>query len=206
MSVSDVAGLAALIPGRDFDALVIGGSAGAFSALQIILPALDCPSLVAVVVLHQSPQGGDLAELFAGLAAMPCVTVEDKLPAAPGTIYFAPPAYHLLLERAGHFALSLDAPVNYSRPSIDVTFESASDSYGARVAGIVLTGANDDGARGLRTLAARGGIAIAQEPSEAEVPLMPQAAVRLALPRATLRLEQMARLFGAWSNASGRPS
>ena len=197
-----LAALTGLLPGRDFDALVIGGSAGAFTALRVILPALACPQLVAVVVLHQSPQGNDLGEIFAGVSALPCVTVEDKLPARPGAIYFAPAGYHLLLEREGHFALSVDAPVNFSRPSIDVTLETAAQVHGPRLVALILTGASDDGARGLQAVDRMGGIALVQEPTDAEVPLMPTAAARLTPPRAALRLTQLVELFTAWSRVS----
>jgi two-component system chemotaxis response regulator CheB len=190
-----------LRPGRDFDVLVVGGSAGAFAALRTILPSLASPQLVAVIVLHQAPHGGDLAASFRDVAALPCLTTEDKTPATPGTIYFAPAGYHLLMEREGHFALSVDAPVNYSRPSIDVLFESAADSHGSRVAGLVLTGANDDGARGLQRVAAAGGLALVQDPAEAEVALMPAAAARLANPRVVLTLAQIGELFSSWSRA-----
>ena len=198
---ADEAALAALKPGRDFDVLVVGGSAGAFSALRLMLPALHCPPLIAIIVLHQPPNGGDLAKLFEGVAGLECVTVEDKLPASPGAIYFAPSGYHLLIERDGTFALSVDAPVNYSRPAIDVTFESASDVYGPRLVGLILTGASDDGARGLRAIAERGGIAIAQDPLEAEVALMPASAIRESSTRAVLKISELAALFSAWSRS-----
>jgi two-component system chemotaxis response regulator CheB len=188
-------------PGRDFDVLVVGGSAGAFAALRFILPALASPQLVVVIVLHQAPHGGDLATSFRDVAALPCLAIEDKTPATPGAIYFAPAGYHLLMEREGHFALSVDPPVNYSRPSIDVLFESAADSHGSRVAGLVLTGANDDGARGLQRVAAAGGLALVQDPAEAEVALMPAAAARLANPRVVLTLAQIGELFASWSRA-----
>jgi two-component system chemotaxis response regulator CheB len=193
--------LAARVPGRDFDVLIIGGSAGGFSVLRAILPSLRCPPLVVIVVLHQASNGGDLAELFEGVAALPCVTVEDKLPAEPGAIYFAPSGYHLLIERNATFALSVDAPVNWSRPSIDVSFESAAQAYGARVMALILTGASDDGARGLAAIAAGGGTTLAQDPREAEVPLMPSAAIRQGAVREVLNPTQLKALFSAWSRS-----
>jgi two-component system chemotaxis response regulator CheB len=108
--------------------------------------------------------------------------VEDKMPLEHGRIYVAPPDYHTLVE-AGYFSLSTEAPVRYSRPSIDVTFSSAADSYAHRTVGIVLTGANADGAQGLRQISDRGGMAIIQDPATAESPTMPAAAVK-AVPRA----------------------
>jgi two-component system chemotaxis response regulator CheB len=202
--MSAVGTVAARRPGRDFDVLIVGGSAGAFAALRTMLPALGHPQLVAIVVLHQAPNGGDLAELFQSIAGMPCVTVEDKLTATPGTVYFAPSGYHLLVERSGTFALSVDAPVNWSRPSIDVSFDSAAEVYGPRLVGLLLTGASDDGARGLRTIAARGGMVIVQAPEDAEVPLMPTAAIRLGMPDAVLTIAQMTDLFAAWSGTAER--
>jgi two-component system chemotaxis response regulator CheB len=108
--------------------------------------------------------------------------VEDKMPIEHGHIYVAPPNYHTLIE-PGYFSLSTEAPVRFSRPSIDVTFASAADSYTHRTVGIVLTGANADGAEGLRRISDRGGLAIVQDPDTAESRPMPTAAQR-AVPRA----------------------
>jgi two-component system chemotaxis response regulator CheB len=108
--------------------------------------------------------------------------VEDKQPILPGFLFIAPPDYHLLVER-GHFSLSTDEPVRYSRPSIDVAFTSAADAYGRHAVGVVLTGANADGAEGLRAISNQGGLAIVQTPSTAESPTMPQAALE-AVPTA----------------------
>jgi two-component system chemotaxis response regulator CheB len=108
--------------------------------------------------------------------------VEDKMPIEHGGVYVAPPDYHTLVE-PGYFSLSTDAPVRYSRPSIDVTFLSAADSYAHRTVGIVLTGANADGSSGLRRISDRGGMALVQDPATAESPTMPAAAVK-AVPRA----------------------
>ncbi len=194
--------VASLRPGTDFDVLAIGGSAGAFAALRATLPSLRHPQLVAIVLVHQPPHGGDLAALFQGVAGLPCLTVEDKMPAAPGAIYFAPAGYHLLTERGGYFALSVDAPVHYSRPSIDVLFESVAEAYGARAAALVLTGANDDGAQGLQTLASSGGITLVQDPADAEVSMMPSSAIRATQPHEVLTLAQIATLFAHWSEAA----
>jgi two-component system chemotaxis response regulator CheB len=108
--------------------------------------------------------------------------VEDKAPIMAGNVYFAPADYHLLVDR-GFFTLTTDEPVRYSRPSIDVMFESAADAYGAQTVGVILTGANADGAAGLRRIVDRGGLAIIQTPATAESPAMPDAALR-AVPQA----------------------
>jgi two-component system chemotaxis response regulator CheB len=200
--VSTVPDYRGLRPGRDLDALVIGGSAGSFEVLRRILPPLRTRDLVAIVVIHQSPNGGDIADAFRTIASLPCATVEDKQPVLPGTLWFAPPGYHLLVEREGCFSLSVDAPVNFSRPSIDVLFESAAEAWGPRLAGLVLTGANDDGARGLARIAECGGIGLVQDPADAEVALMPTAAQRMGRPRAVLDRAAIAGLFASWSAAA----
>jgi two-component system chemotaxis response regulator CheB len=110
-------------------------------------------------------------------SALEVCEVEDKMPLEHGRIYVAPPDYHTLVE-LGHFSLSTEAPVRYSRPSIDVTFGSAADSYAHRTVGIVLTGANTDGADGLRRISDRGGMALVQDPATAESPTMPAAAAK----------------------------
>jgi two-component system chemotaxis response regulator CheB len=148
-------------------------------------------ALPIVVVQHRSPDAvGMLAELLQARTGLTVVEVDDKCPLRPGHVHIAPPNYHLLVER-GFLSLSTDAPVRYSRPSIDVTFTSAADEYGRRAIGIVLTGANEDGAAGLKRIADRGGYAVVQDPGTAESPVMPQAALRL-VPRArVLPLERI---------------
>jgi two-component system chemotaxis response regulator CheB len=132
-----------------------------------------------VVVLHMPPGSrAVLHEILAGPARPPMKVAEDKEPVAPGTIYFATPGYHLLVESGGTFALSLDELVHFSRPSIDVLFETAAEAYGDRVLGIILSGANSDGAAGLQAIARAGGSAVVQDPSTAVAPTMPQAALR----------------------------
>jgi two-component system, chemotaxis family, protein-glutamate methylesterase/glutaminase len=125
---------------------------------------------------------------------------EDKLPVATGAIYFAPPDYHLLIDvdarsASTQFALSADGPVNYSRPAIDVLFESAADRYGANLMGIVLTGGNQDGAAGLKAIADAGGFTIVQNPATARTTLMPESAIALQTPDAVLELDEIAALL-----------
>lgn len=160
-------------------AIVIGASAGGVQALSHILPALpaDFPSPVLVVVHVPPGKDNTLVELFARKCAAPVKEAEDKEPLRAGTIYFAPPDYHLLVETADALALSTDEVVNHSRPAIDVLFETAADAFGAALTGIVLTGANQDGAQGLKAVGDAGGVAIVQDPATAEVAAMPEAAL-----------------------------
>ena len=189
-----------LATGAGLRALLIGASAGAFEALRRLLPAVRARHVATVVLVHQNARGDSLMhELFAQVAALPCVGIDDKDPVRPGHVHFAPPGYHLLIEREGHFALSLDPPVNFSRPSIDVLFESAADAFGEHVAALVLTGANDDGARGLGRVTARGGIGLVQDPQEAQHDAMPLAARRLGNPHAVLPLAKLTELLAGWA-------
>lgn len=170
---------------RAIDAIVMGGSAGAIEALNAILPALpaDYPVPIAIV-LHVLPSKPSLLTAVLGpRCAMNIKEAEDKEPLKASTIYVAAPNYHLLVERQRWFSLSFDAAVHFSRPSIDVLFESAADAYGANLAGVLLSGANDDGARGLQAISDRGGIAVVQAPQTSAVDTMPLAALE-ACPRA----------------------
>ncbi len=146
--------------------------------MEILLSGLpkDFPLAIAIAQ-HRHPNAGDLlCELLQRHSLLPVLEVEDKYAIAPGHVYLAPADYHLLVE-PGNFALSTEAPVLYSRPSINLLFESAADAYTNRVIGVVLTGANHDGAQGLAALKKRGGLAIVQEPTEAESNPMPTAAI-----------------------------
>jgi two-component system chemotaxis response regulator CheB len=159
--------------------VVIGASAGAVEALIQILPALpeDYP-LPLLIVVHLPPdRESTLASLLDVRCRIAVKEAEDKEPILPGTAYLAPPDYHLLVEPELVMSLSVEEPVLYSRPSIDVLFESAAAAYGSGLTGIVLTGANSDGARGLRAVFAAGGQGIVQIPASAEASAMPQAAL-----------------------------
>lgn len=168
-----------------FGAVVIGASAGGIVAITTILPALPASFPVPiVVVLHQHPGGGaDWSDYLGRQTSLAVVEVEDKMALAAGTIHCAPPGYHLLMEQDGSFALSVDEKVHFSRPSIDLLFASAADAFGPTLIGVILTGANDDGAEGLAAVAARGGVAIVQSLESAAWPIMPAAALQ-AVPQA----------------------
>ena len=171
-------------PGVGYDLVVVGTSWGGLAALRTLVAGLPGSFQMAVILIQHRHKDSDhlLRVLLQERSALAVSEVEDKMPLEHGHIYVAPPDYHTLVE-PGHLSLSTEAPVRYSRPSIDVTFNSAADSYGHRAVGIVLTGANADGAQGLRQISDRGGMAIVQDPKGAESPTMPAAAVK-AVPRA----------------------
>ncbi|MET0294220.1 MAG: chemotaxis protein CheB [Phenylobacterium sp.] len=161
-------------------AVAIGGSAGAVQALAKILPALSPGFPAPVLVVVHIPPGRDnaLVPLFQDKCEIPVKEAEDKEPALPGVVYFAPPDYHLLAEADGSLSLSSDDQVNHSRPSIDVLLESCADAFGPGLSAIVLTGANEDGAAGLRAVGEAGGLGIVEEPAGAFAPTMPRAALQ----------------------------
>ena len=173
--------------------VAIGASWGGLDAVQAVLAELpaDLPAAV-VVAQHRSAssQDGMLENALARRASMPVCLVDDKDPVRPGQIYVAPADYHLLVED-GHAVLSTDVPVVFSRPSIDVLFESVADAFGSDAVGVLLTGANEDGTDGLRAIRRRGGLAIVQDPESAERPEMPQAAVDAGVADVVLPLEQI---------------
>ena len=141
--------------------------------------ALQAQAQVAVLVTLHLPREAPslLPEIFRPRCALRTAEAQDKEPIDAGTVYFAPPDYHLLVDAGPRLALSVDEPVHFSRPSIDVLFESAADHYGPRLVGILLSGANEDGVHGLQTIQAAGGLTIVQEPASASMPTMPQAAI-----------------------------
>ncbi|HET9958367.1 MAG TPA: chemotaxis protein CheB, partial [Polyangiaceae bacterium] len=153
-----------------FDALVVGGSTGGIQALNELLPPLTRELEVAVVIAVHVPARVPslLVPIYERRCSLPVREALDKQPVSPCTIWFAPPDYHLMIERTHTFALSLDEPVNFSRPSIDVLFESAAWAYGPRVLGVILSGASRDGSQGALTLRERGGVLAVQDPACSE--------------------------------------
>lgn len=161
-------------------AIVVGGSAGALEVLVGILPALPPRCVPIALALHLPPdRPNPLVDLLAPICPLRIKEGEDKEPLQPGILYLAPPNYHLLVERSHTLSLSVDAPVHHSRPSIDVLFESAADAYGPALAGVLLSGANEDGAAGIARIRRKGGLAIVQDPGTASSPMMPGAALNL---------------------------
>lgn len=172
-------------------AIVIGSSAGGVSALETIISGVTPELKVPVLIVQHSSRNGEhlLPAILKEKTGMPVVEAEDKMEIFPAHFYMAPPDYHLLVEETGCISLSTDVKVNYSRPAIDVLFESAARVYGEGLVGIILTGANYDGSAGIVAVEEYGGLTIAQDPATAEFPFMPQAAIntgkiKLVLPLA----------------------
>ena len=179
------------------EAVVIGASAGGVEALSQILPALP-PSFrpALLIVLHLPRERPSLlVDIYATRCTLPVREADDKEPVEPGTVYFAPPDYHMLVERSRQIALSTDEPVHFSRPSIDVLFESAADVYGNRLLGVILTGGNEDGAAGLHAVHRAGGVTVVQQPDSAQVPLMVVSALQRNPADFVLSLPELAQLL-----------
>jgi two-component system chemotaxis response regulator CheB len=179
------------------DAVVIGASAGGIEALTVLLPALS-PDLrpPVFIVLHlPRDRPSVLVEIFERKCAVPVREAEDKETVAPGTVYFAPADYHLLVDRGPQISLSADDPVHHSRPSIDVLFESAAEIYGDRLLGIILTGANEDGASGLAAIHDAGGVTVVQCPRSARAPHMVLSALKLRPADWVLPLDEIAEML-----------
>jgi len=175
-------------------AVAIGGSAGAVQALLRILPGLpaDYPQTVLIVVHVPPDRDNALVPLLASRCAIAVKEAEDKEPTQPGVAYFAPADYHLLVEADGTLSLSSDELVNMSRPAIDVLFESAADAFGPQLTAVVLTGANSDGARGLKAVMAAGGAGVVEDPAGAYATAMPSAALEACGEAKTLNLDAIA--------------
>ncbi|WP_315130318.1 chemotaxis protein CheB [Achromobacter marplatensis] len=180
-----------------WEAIVIGGSSGAIDALNTLLPALPAGLDAAVVVVLHLPRDRRslLVDIFRERCALTVQEAEDQLWMRPGHLYFAPPDYHLLVDRGPRLALSVGAPVYFSRPSIDVLFESAADCYGEKLLGVLLSGANEDGAAGLAAIHAAGGRTIVQAPASAAMPTMPEAALARQPAHDALTPDEIATLF-----------
>lgn len=176
-------------------AVVLGGSAGALRALEAILPALPegfAPPVLLVQHLHPRDDGA-FARRLAGMTRLRVVEPCDKARIAPGHLYVAPANYHMLVEKGGTIGLSVDDKVNWSRPAIDLLFESAAQAWGVDLVAVILSGASADGAKGLRAVRAAGGRTIAQDPRTAESPFMPQAAIQTGAVDEVLSVADIAR-------------
>jgi two-component system chemotaxis response regulator CheB len=179
------------------EAVAIGASAGGIEAISQLLPALrkDCRAAILIVIHLPRERPSLLRDIFAARCAIPVREAEDKAPVEPGTVYLAPPDYHLLVDAGPCLSLSIDEPVHYSRPSIDVLFDSAADFYGERLLGIVLTGASVDGAAGLASIASAGGTTVVQDPGEAVASALPAAALRAVQRAEVMTLDRIQELL-----------
>ena len=188
-----------------FKAVVIGVSSGGIKALSklfsLIAKSFDLPIIV-VQHLHASADV-NLAEILNGKALLTVKEADEKEQISPGIIYIAPANYHLLIEADETFSLSIDKPVSYSRPSIDVLFESAAHVWSHRLIGIILTGANMDGAEGIRFIKDHGGLTIAQDPTTAEVPMMPQEAINTGKVDKILTLDGISNFLNSLESTQG---
>ena len=181
-------------------AVVIGASAGGIQALRVLLGSLPAEFVPPVLIVQHIPRDppSRLSEIFRRICVLPVIEAEDKQPICPGRVVFAPPDYHLLVENRERLALSIDEPVKFSRPSIDVLFESAAAAFDADLLAILLTGASSDGSEGVASVRQTGGKAWVQCPSEATASTMPESALALAGADAVLRLQDMCdRLRGS---------
>jgi two-component system, chemotaxis family, protein-glutamate methylesterase/glutaminase len=163
-----------------YEVLLIGGSAGSLEVLLQLLPSLrkDLP-LAIIIVLHRKTGESLLVDLLSDKTSWPVREAEEKDPVSKQTIYIAPPDYHLLIEKDKTLSLDFSEKVHYSRPAIDVSFETAADAYGSALIAVLLSGANADGAAGLQQIKQAGGLTIVQDPKEASVSYMPQQAIDL---------------------------
>jgi two-component system chemotaxis response regulator CheB len=185
------------LPPRRIEAVVVGASAGGVAALIALLGDLPASWRLPTAVVIHLPEAHEsrLAEIFRHRLPFPVLEAEDKAPVAQGTLYFAPPGYHLSIERDRCFSLSCEPPVLFSRPAIDVLMASAADAYGPALAGVLLTGANEDGAEGLLRIHQAGGLTVVQDPAEALVPTMPRAAIAAHAPDFVLPLREIRALL-----------
>lgn len=185
------------IKSRKIEAIVIGTSAGGIKALLGLLGKLPVHLQIPIIIVVHMPETREtrLAEVFQYHMAATVVIAADKESIGPDRVYFAGPGYHLSIERDRSFSVSCEDPVHYSRPSIDVLMSSAADAYGAALAGILLTGASQDGAEGMARIREVGGLTVVQDPAEAEIAVMPQSALDLFTPDFVFPLQEIQKLI-----------
>ena len=178
---------------KKYECILIGVSAGGMNALQQILPFLPFNFPIPIVIVqHLHPQQGKFhIQFFNGKCKLNVFEAQEKDKVEPGNIYFAPANYHLLIEMNKSFSLSVDPKINFSRPSIDVLFDSALEAYGDKLIGIILTGANNDGSESLKSINQVGGLTIVQNPQNAEVDAMPKNAIKKHNPDFILTLNEI---------------
>jgi len=180
-----------------YEAIVIGVSSGGMDAMKILFSMLpDSFSIPIVIVQHISPRSdSEWIRLMNQENRIRITEVEEKEKLQPGNAYLAPPNYHVLIEKDWTFTLSADPRVNFARPSVDVLFDSAADAFGAKLIGIILTGANSDGARGLKKIKTCGGLTIVEDPTTCTIAGMPKAAIAAMKPDYILPLKEIGLLL-----------
>lgn len=182
---------------NSIEAVVIGLSAGGMNAIGEVISGLKPTQKIPIIVvqhLHRD-QTEYYVEYFQNQTNLKVSNVKDKGELLPGNIYFAPPDYHILLDDKKTFSLCYDEKVNFSRPSIDLLFESAAEVFGSNLVGIIMTGANSDGAKGLHKIKAFGGLTIVQSPETSEFSAMPEAAINLFSPDYILSIKEIIRFL-----------
>ncbi|WP_207425571.1 chemotaxis protein CheB [Pedobacter sp. SYSU D00535] len=189
--------------GSGIEAVVIGGSAGSLNVILNTLPLLTRQlKLSIIIVLHRkSSYDSSLANLLGGKTTLPVKEADEKEPILPGKIYLAPADYHLLIEKDKTFSLDYSEKIHYSRPSLDATFQTAAEVYRSGLAGLLLSGANSDGAEGLRSVKANGGLTAIQDPEDAEVSYMPDQALSKMKPDYLLSAKEIAGFLNDLSQA-----
>lgn len=187
---------------KDCKALIIGGSAGSLEVLLKVLPDLKVDLNFPIIVVMHRKAGNEnlLTDLFRARTKLKVKEIEEKLKLEPSVIYIAPPDYHLLLEKNKSFSLDASEKVNFSRPSIDVTFESAAEIYTTTLVCLLLSGANSDGTLGLQKVHKKGGLTLVQDPLSAVVPFMPKHALDNAEIDEVLDPEAMANYINKLSS------
>lgn len=182
--------------------IIIGGSAGSLDVLLRILPYLTVPIAFSIVIVLHRKAGDDslLEDLLSVKSSVPLKEVEDKTPLIPGYVYIAPSDYHLLFEKEEVLALDASEKINFSRPSIDVAFESVAEVFGTDLVGILLSGANSDGTAGLIAIQNAGGLVVVQQPETAEMPYMPKSAIDNLTPDCILNVPEILKLINDFSN------
>lgn len=176
-----------------YDILAIGASTGGIDALKKVLKDFRYTSEVAIIIIqHLSPNSKSyMSKIISSIVHIDVYEIEDKMKIKKGTVFIAPPNYHVLIEKDGAFTMVATEKVCFARPSIDVTFESIADTFGKSAIGVVLTGANQDGGQGLKKIKVAGGYTIVQNPNTAEAREMPEYAIKHADPNEIIGLEEI---------------
>jgi len=189
-----------------YSIVAVGTSWGGLSAMRRVLGGLPQDFPIPIVVVQHRGKDSDsiLSQLLQDSTDLKVCEIEDKDVLEPGRVHVAPADYHVMLE-PGYASLTVEEPVRFSRPSIDVMFDSAAETYGPRAIGVVLTGANEDGARGLAQIVKRGGRALVQDPKTAEIPTMPEAAIRAVPSAEIVPLHKLARRLIELSRPEAKP-